>query len=159
MGIPDHLTFLLRNLYAGQEATVRNKHGTKDWFQIGKGLHQDCILPSCLFKLYTEYIIRNAGLDEAQAEIKIAGRNINNFRYTDNTNLLAESKEELKCLFMKVKEESEKAGLKLNIQKTKVMPSCPITSCQIDGKTMETASDFTLLDSKIIADGDCICEI
>ena len=115
MGIPDHLTCLLRNLYAGQEATVRIGHGTTDWFQIGKGVHQDCILSPCLFNLYAEYIMRNAGLDDAQAGIKIAGRNINNLRYTDDTTLMAESKEEIKSLLMKVKEESQKVGLKLSI--------------------------------------------
>ena len=117
MGIPDHLTGLLRNLYAGQEATVRTGHGTTDWFQIGKGVCQGCILPPCLFNLYAEYIMRNARLDEAQAGIKIAGRNINNFRYADDTTFMAESEEELKSLLMKVKEESENVGLKLNIQK------------------------------------------
>ena len=124
----DHLTCLLRNLYAGQEATVRTGHGTTDWFQIGKGICQGCILSPCFFNLYAKYIIRNAGLDEAQAGIKIAGRNINNLRYSDDTTLMAESKEELKSLLMKVKEESEKIGLKLNIQKTKIMASGPITS-------------------------------
>ena len=133
MGIPDHLTCLLRNLYAGQKATVRTGHETMDWFQIGKGVCQGCILSPCLFNLHTEYIMRNAGLDEAQAGIKIAGRNINNLRYTDNITFMAES-EELKSLLMKVKEESEKIGLKLNIQKTKFMASGPITSWQIDGK-------------------------
>ena len=128
MGIPDHLTCLLRNLYAGQEATVRTRHETTDWFQIGKGVCQGCILSPSLFNLYAEYITRNAGLDEAQAGIKIAGRNINNLRYADDTTLLAESEEELKSLLMKVKAESEKVGLKLNIQKTKVMASGPITS-------------------------------
>ena len=127
MGIPDHLTRLLRNLYAGQEAIVRTRHGTTDWFQIGKGVRQGCILSPCLFDLYAEYIMKNPGLDEAQAGIKIAGRNINNLRYTDNTTLMAES-EELKRLLMKVKEESEKVGFKLNIQKTKIMSSGPITS-------------------------------
>ena len=136
MGIPDHLTCLLRNLYAGQEATVRTGHGTTDWFQIGKGVHQGCILSPCLFNLYAEYIMRNAGLEETQAEIKIAGRNINNLRYADDTTLMAES-EELKSLLMKVKEESEKAGLNLNIQKTKFMASSSITSWQIDEETME----------------------
>ena len=126
MGIPDHLTCLLRNLYAGQEATVRTGHGTKDWFKIGKGVHQGCILSPCLFNLYAEYILWNARLDEAQAGIKIAGRNINNLRYADAT-LMAESKEELKSLLMKLKEESEKADLKLNIQKTKIMASGPTT--------------------------------
>ena len=138
MGIPDHLTCFLRNPYSGQEATVRTGHRTRDWFQIGKGVHQGCILSPCLFNLYAEYIMRNAGLDEAQAEIKIAGRNINNFRYADDTTLMAESEEELKSLLMKVKEES-KVGLKLNIQKTKIMASSPITSWQMDG---ETVADF-----------------
>ena len=142
MGIPDHLTCLLRNLYAGQEATVRIEHGTTDWFQIGKGVHQGCIWSPCLFNLYAEYIMRNAGLDETQAGSKIAGRNINNLRYADDTTLMAESEEELKSLLMKVKEENEKVGLKLNIQKTKIMASGPITSWQIDGETVETASDF-----------------
>uniref|UniRef100_A0AC11DJH8 Uncharacterized protein n=3 Tax=Ovis aries TaxID=9940 RepID=A0AC11DJH8_SHEEP len=128
MGIPDHLTCLLRNLYAGQEATVRTGHGTTDWFQIGKGVHQGCILSLCLFNLYAEYIMRNAGLEEAQAGIKIAGRNISNLRYADDTTLMAESEEELKSLLLKVKEESEKVGLKLNIQKMKIMVSGPITS-------------------------------
>src|SRR5574341_907717 len=128
MGIPDHLTCFLRNQYAGQEATVRTGHGTTDWFRIGKGVHQGCMLSLCLFNLYAEYIMRNAGLEEAQAGIKIAGRNINNLRYVDDITLMAESKEELKRLLMKVKEESEKAGLKLNIQNTKIMASGPITS-------------------------------
>ena len=143
MGIPDHPTGLLRNLYAGQEATVRMGHGTTDWLQIGKEVCQGCILSLCLFNLYAEYIIRNAGLDEAQVGIKIASRNINNLRYADDTTLMAES-EELKSLLMKVKEESEKVGLKLNIQKTKIMASSPITSWQIDGETMETVTDFIL---------------
>ena len=125
MGIPDHLTCLLRNLYTGQEAAVRTGHGTTDWFQIGKGVHQGCILSPCLFNFYTEYIMRNAGLEEAQAEIQIAGRNINNLRYADDTTLMAESEEELKSL-LKVKEKSEKVGLKLNIQKTKIMASGPM---------------------------------
>ena len=142
MGILDHLACLLRNLYADQEATVRTGHGTTDWFQIGKGVRQGCILPPCLFNLHAEYIMRNTGLDEAQAGIKIAGRNINNLRYADDTTFMAEIKEELKSLLMKVKEESEKVGLKLNIQKTKIMASDPITSCQIDGDTMETVTDF-----------------
>ena len=133
MGISDHLTCLLRNLYAGQEATVRTGHGTTQWFQIGKGVRQGCILSPCLFNLHAEYIMRNAGLDEAQAGIKIAGRNINNLRYTDDTTLMAESEEELKSLLMKVKEESEKVGLKLNIQKTKIMASGPITLLQEGG--------------------------
>ena len=135
MGIPDHLTCFLRNLYAGQEATIRTECGTT-WFQIGKGVLQGCILSPCLFYLYAEYINRNAGLDEAQAGIKIAGRTINNLRYTDDTTLMAESEEELKSLLMKVKEESEKVGLKLNIQKTKNRASGPITSWQIDGETV-----------------------
>ena len=158
MGIPDHLTCPLRNLYAGQEATVRTGHGTKDWFQIGKGVRQGCISSPCLFNLYAEYIMRNAGLDEAQAGIKISGRNINNLRYADDTTLMAESKE-LKSLLMKVKEESENVGLKLNIQKTKIMASCPITSWQIDGETVETVTDFILGGSKTTADGDCSHEI
>ena len=133
MGIQDHLTVLLGNLYACQEATVRTGHGTMDWFKIGKGVHQDYILSPCLFNLYAEYIMRNAGLDEAQAGIKIVRRNISNFRYAGDTTLMAESKEELKSLLMKVKEESGKVGLKLNIQKTKIMASGPITSWQIDG--------------------------
>ena len=149
-----HLTFLLRNLYAGQEATVRTGHGTTYWFQMGKGIRQGGILLPCLFNLYAEYIMRNARLDEAQTGIKIAGRNINNFRYADDTTLMAVSKEELKSLLMKVKEESEKVGLKLNIQKTKIMASGPITSWQIDGGTLETVSDFILGGSKITADGD-----
>ena len=143
MGIPDHLTCLLRNLYAGQEAAVRTEHGT-DWFQIGKGVRQGCTLSPCLFNLYAEYILQNARLDEAQAGIKIAGRNINHLGYTDDTTLMAESEEELKSLLMKVKEESEKVGLKLNIQKTKVMAFGPITSWQIDGETMETVTDYFL---------------
>ena len=142
MGIPDHLTCLLRNLYAGQEATVRTGHGTTDWFQVGKGVRQGYILSPCLFNLYTEYIMRNTGLEEAQARIKIAGRNNNNLRCVDDTTLMAESEEELKSLLMKMKVESEKVGFKLNIQKTKIMASGPITSWQIDGETMETARDF-----------------
>uniref|UniRef100_A0A8C0AJH5 RNA-directed DNA polymerase n=1 Tax=Bos mutus grunniens TaxID=30521 RepID=A0A8C0AJH5_BOSMU len=156
MGIPDHLTCLLRNLYAGQEATVRTGHGTTDWFQIGKGVHQGYILSPCLFNLYAEYIMRNTGLEEAQPGIKIARRNINNLRHADDTTLMAESEEELKSLLMKVKEESENVGLKLNIQKTKIMASGPITSWQIDG---ETVSDFILGGSKITADGNCSHEI
>ena len=142
MGIPEHLTCLLKNLYAGQEATVRTGHGTTDWFQIGKGVRQGCILSPCLFNLYSEYIMRNDGLDDAQAGIKTARRNINNLIYTDDTILMAESEEELKSLLMKVKEESEKVGLKLNIQKTKVMASGAITSWEIDGETVETESDY-----------------
>ena len=133
MGISDHLTYFLRNLYAGQEAIVRSGHGTTDWFQIGKGVCQGYILSPCLFNFYAEYIMRNAGLEETQAGIKIAGRNINNLRYADDTTLMAETEEELKSLLMKVKEESEKVGLKLNIQKTKIMASGPITSWQTDG--------------------------
>ena len=140
MGIPGHLTCLLRNLYAGQEATVRTGHGTTVWFQIGKGVCQGCILLPCLFNLHAEYIMRNAGLHEAQAGIKISKRNINKLRYADDTTLMAESEEELKSLLMK--EESEKAGLKLNIQKTKIMASSPITSWQIDGETVETVADL-----------------
>ena len=144
MGIPDHLTCLLRNLYAGQEATVRTGHGTTDWFQIGEGVRQGCILPPGLFNLYEEYIMRNAGLDEAQTGIKIAGRNINNFIFMGDTTLMAESEEELKSLLMKVKGESEKVGLKLTIQKTKIMASAPITSWQIDEETMEIVADYFL---------------
>ena len=143
MGIPNHLTCLLRNLYPGQETTVRTGHGTTDWFQIGKGVCQACILSSCLFNLYAEYIRRNAGLEEAQAGIKIARRNINNLRYVDDNTLIAESEEEVKSLLMNVKEESEKVGLKLNIQKT-IMASGLITSWEIDGETVETVSDFVL---------------
>ena len=157
MGIPDHLTCLLRNLYAGQEATVKTGYGTTDWFQTGKGVRQGCILSPCLFNLHAEYITRNAGLDEAQAGIKIAGRNINNLRYADDTIFMAES-EELKSLLRKVEEGSEKVGLKLNIQKTKIMASGPITSWQIDGETMETERLY-FLGSKITADGDCSHEI
>ena len=144
MEIPDDLTCLLRNLYVGQEATVRTGHGTTDWFKIRKGVCQGCILSPCLFNLYAEYIMRNARLDEAQAGIKMAGRNINNFRYADDTTLMAESEEELKSLLMKVKEESEKVGLKLNIQKTKIMASSPINSWQIDGESIGTVTDFIL---------------
>ena len=153
MGIPDHLTCLLRNLYAGQEATVRTGHGTTDWFQIGKGVDQGCILSPCLFNLYAEYIMRNAGLEEAQAGIKIAGRNINNLKHADDTT------QELKSLLMKVKEESGKVGLKLNIQKTKIVASGPITSWEIDGERVETMSDFIFLGSKITEDCDCSHEI
>ena len=155
MGIPDHLTCLLRNLYAGQEAIVRTGHGTTDWFQIGKGVHQGCILSPCLFNLYAEYIMRNAWLDEARTGIKITRRNINNLRYADNTTFMAESEEKLKSLLMKVKEESEKVGLKLNIQKTKIMASSPITSREIDGETVGTVADFILGSPKITADGEC----
>ena len=156
MGIPDHLMCLLRNLYAGQEATVRTGHGTTDWFQIGKGVCQGSMLSPCLFNLYAEYIVRNARLEEAQAGIKIAGRNISNLRYADDTTLMAESEEELKSLLMKVKEESKNVGLKLNIQKTKIMASGPTTSLQIDG---EIVSDFIWGGSKITADGNCSHEI
>ena len=149
MGIPEHLTCLLRNLHAGQEATVRTGHGTTDWFQIGKGVRQGCILSPYLFNLYAEYIMRNAGLEAAQAGIRIAGRNINNLRYADDTTLKAESEEELKSLLMKVKVESETVGLKLNIQKMKIMVSGPITSWEIDGETVETVSDFIFLGFKI----------
>ena len=138
MGTTDHLTCLLRNLYAGQETTVRTGHGTTDWFQIGKGVCQGCILSPCLFNFYAEYIMRNAVLEEAQAGIKTAGRNINKLRYADDTTLMAESEEELNSLLMKLKEESEKVGLKLNIHKTKIMASGPITSWHIDGERVET---------------------
>ena len=141
MGIPDHLICLLRNLYAGQ---VRTGHGRKNWFQIGKGVHQSCILSLCLFNFYAEYIMRNAGLDEAQAGIKIVGRNISNLKYADDITLMAESEEELKSPLMKMKEKSEKVGLKFNIQKTKIMASGPITSWQIDGETVKTMLDFIL---------------
>ena len=144
MGIPDHLTCLLRILYSGQDATVRTGHGITDWFQIRKGVRQGCILSPCLFNLYAEYIMRNAALEEAQAGLKIARRNINNLRYADDTTLMAESEEVLKSLSMKVKEESEKVGLKLNIQKTKIMASGSITSWQRDVETMKTVTDFIL---------------
>ena len=156
MGLPNHLTCLLRNLYAGQEATVKTGCGTTDWFQIGKEVCQGYILSPCLFNIYAEYIMRNAGLDEAQVGIKIAGRNINNLRYTDDTTLMADSEEKLNSLLMKVIEEREKVNLKLNIQKIKIMASGPITSWQIDG---ETVADFIFLGSKITADGDCSHEI
>ena len=159
MGIPGHLTCLLRNLYASQEATVRTGHGPTDWFQVGKGVRQGCILSPCLYNLYAEYVMRNAGLEEAQAGIKIAGRNINNLRYADDTTLMAESEEELKSLLMKVKEESEKVGLKLNIQKTKILASGPITSWEIDGEPVETMADFIFWGSKTTADGNCSHEI
>ena len=159
MGIPDHLTCLLRNLYTGQEALVRTGHGTTDWLQIGKGVHQGCILSPCLLNFYAEYIMRNAGLEEAQAGIKIARRTINNLRYADDTTLMADSEEELKSLLMKVKEESKKVSLKLNIQKTKIMASGPIPSWEIDGETVETVSDLYFLGSKITADGDCSHEL
>ena len=159
IGIPDHLNGLLRNLYAGQEATVRTGHGTTDWFQIGKVEHHDCMLSLCLFNFCAEYIVRNARLDEAQAGIKIARRNSNNLRYANDTTLKAESEEELKSRWMKVKEESETAGLKLNTQKPKVMASGSIISWQIAEQTMETVRDFIFSGSKITADGDCSHEI
>ena len=159
MGIPDLLTCLLKNLYAGQEATVRTGHETTDWFQIGKGVRQGCILSPGLFNFYAEYIMRNAELEETQAGIKIAGRNINNLRYADDITLMAESEEELKSLLMKVKVQSEKISLKLNIQKTRIMASSPITSWEIDGETVETVSDLIFLGSKITADGDFSHEI
>ena len=155
MGMPHHLTCLLINLCTGQEATVRTGHGKTDWFQIGKGVCQGCTLSPCLFNSYAEYPMRNAGLEEAQAGIKIARRSINNLRYADVTTLMEESEEELKSLLMQVEEESEKGGLKLNIQKTKIMASGPITSWEIDGETVETVSDVIFGDSKITADGDC----
>ena len=157
MGIPDYLTCLFENLRVGQEATVRTEHGTTDWFQIRKGVRKGCILSPCLFNLYAEYIMRNTGQDEAQAGIKISGRNINNRRYAGDTTLITES-EDLKSLLMKVKEESEKVGFKLNIQKSKIMASGPITSWQIDGEAVETVTDF-ILGSKITADDDCSHEI
>ena len=159
MGIPEHLICLLRTLYAGQETTVRTGHGKTDWFQIGKGVHQGCILSPCLFNLYAEYIMRNAGLERAQAGIKIARRNINNLRYADNTIHMAESEEKLKSHLMKVKEESDKVGLKLNIQKTKIMASGPTISWQIDKETVETVADFILGGLQITAYGDCSHEI
>ena len=159
MGIPGHLTCLLRNLYSGEETIVRIRDGTMDWFKIGKGVRQGCILSPCLFNFYAEYIMQNVRPDEAQTGIMIAGKNINNLRYADDTTLMAESKKELKSLLMKVREESEKAGLKLNIQKTKIMASGPITLWQIDEETMETVIDFILGGSKITADGDCSHEI
>ena len=159
MEIPDYLTCLLSKLYAGQEAAVRTRNETTDWFHTGKGVHQGCILSPCLFNLYAEYIMRNAGLNEVQAGIRIAVRNINNLRYTDDTTLMAENEENLKSLLMNMKEESEKVALKLNIQKTKIMASGSITSWQIDGETVETVTDFILGGSKITAYGDCSHEI
>ena len=155
VGLPDHLTCLLGNMYAGGQEAIEQD---MELFQIGKGVHQGCILALCLFNLYAEYTMRNAGLDEAQTGIKTAGRNISNLRYADDTTLMQES-EELKSLLMKVKEESEKVGLKLNIQKRKIMASGPITSWQTDGETMETVTDFIILGSKIVADSDCSHEI
>ena len=154
MGIPDHLSCLLKNLYAGQEATVRTGHGTTDWFKTGKGICQGHMLSPCLFNLHAEYIMQNARLGEVQAGIKIPRKNINNLRYADDTTFMAENKEDLKSLLMKVKEESEKVGLKLNIQETKIMASGPITSCQIDEEMMETVTDFIFLGSKITVDSD-----
>ena len=154
MEIPEHMTSLLKNLYAGQEATVRTGHETTNWFQIGKGVHLGCILSPCLFNLYAEYIMRNARLDEAQTEIKIAGRNINNLRYADDTTLMTESKEEPKSLLMKAKEENEKAGLKLNIQKTKIIASDAIILWQLEGEKVEAVTDFILGGSKVTAGGD-----
>ena len=159
MGIPDHLICFLRNLYVSQDATVRIGHGTTDWFQIGKEVHQSCIFSLCLFNLYAEYIIRNAELYEAQAGSKIQEEISRNLRYVNETTLMAESEKELKSLLMKVKEESEKIGLKLSIQKMKIMASNPITSWQIDGKITETVTDLIFLDSKITADGDYSHEI
>ena len=155
MGIPDHLTCLLRNLYAGQEATVRTEQGTADWFQIGKGVRQGCIMSPCQFNLYAEYIMQNARLDEAQAGIKVVGEISNNLRYADDSMLMAESEEELNSLLMKVKEESEKAGLKLNIQKTKIMATGPIISWEKDWTTMETVTDFIILGYRITAVDAC----
>ena len=154
MEIPDHLTCLLRNLYAGQEATVRTGHGTTDWFQIRKGVRQGCSLSPCSFNFYAEYIMRKAGLDEARAGIKIIRRNINNLKYAGNTTRMAESKEELKSLLMKVKEESEKAGIKQHSE-MKIKASGPITSRQTDGETMEIVRDLIFLSSKITADDEC----
>ena len=159
MGIPDHLICLLRKLYAGQEAIVSTGHGTVDWFQIGERVDEGCILSPCLFNLYAEHIMQNAGLEEAQAGINTAGRYINNLRYADDTTLMAEIKEELKSLLTNVKKESEKAGLNLNIQKTEIMASSPITSWQIDGEPTQTVTDFIFLGSKITADGNNSHEI
>ena len=158
-GIPVHLTCLLRNLYAGEEATVRTRHGTTEWFKIGRGVHQGCILSLCLFNFCAEYIMQNATLDESQVGIKIAWRNINSVRYADDTTLVAKSKKELKSLLMNMKEESEKAGLKLNIPKNEDHGIWSHHFMQIDGVTMETVTDFIFLDSKIIADGNCSHEI
>ncbi|CAH2296256.1 Hypothetical predicted protein [Pelobates cultripes] len=155
MGVPDHLITLLRNLYVDQEATVRTKHGTTEWFKIGKGVQQGCMLSPYLFNLYVEYMIHKAGLDESKAGINIAGRNINNLRYADDTTLVAESKEELKDLLMRVKEENAKAGLLLNVKKTKIMANSNLSSWQIDGEEVEAVTDFIFLGSKISSDGDC----
>ena len=159
MEIPNQLTYLLRNLYAGQEITVRTGHGTTDWFQIGKGVHQACVFSPCLFNLYEEYSMRNAGLDEAQARIKIAWRNINNLRYANDTTLMAESEKELKSLLMTVKEESEKVGLNSTFRKLRSWHLVPSLHWEIDGKTTETVTDFIFLGSKITADGDCSHEL
>ena len=159
MGIPEHLSCLLRNLYAGQEATVKTLYITTDWFKIEKGIRQGCLLSPCLFNLYAEHIMRNARLDELQAGIKIGERNINNLRYADDTTLMAESEEELKNLLMRVKEESEKTGLKLNIKKTKIMATVSITSWQIEGEKVEIVTDFLFLGSKITAESDCSHEV
>ena len=158
-GNTNHLICLLRDLYAVRKQQLELDMEQLDWFQIGKGVHQGCVLPPCLFNLYAEYIMRNARLDEEQARIKIAGRNIKNLRYADNITLTTESEEKLKSLLMNMKEESEKVGLKLNIQKTKIMASGPITSWQIDGETVEIVADFIFLGSKITGDGDCSHEI
>ena len=158
MWIPDHLTCLLRNVYTGQEARVKTGHGTLDCFQIGEGVWQDCLLSLCLFNVYVEYTMWNAGLDESQAGNKIADRNTSNLRYADNTTLMPESEEELKSLLLRVKEESEKAGLKLNFQKTKIMAFNPTTSWQIDREKVEAVTDFPFLDSKITVDSDCSCK-
>ena len=158
-GIPDHLTCLLRNLYAGREATVKTRHGTTDWFQVGKGVCQGCILSPCLFNLHAEYIMRNAGPDQAQAGTKTVRRNISNLRYADDTTLMAESEEELKSLLMKVKEKGEKVGLKLNIQKSKIMAPGPITPWQTDGERTETVTDFIFLGSRITAHGTVAMKI
>ena len=159
MGIPDHLTCLLRNLYAGQEAIVRARYGTIDWLEIGKGVYQGCILSPWIFNFFAEYIMSNAEQDEVQAGIEIARGNINNLIYANDITLMAESEEELKSLLMKVKTESEKASFKFNIQKTKIMASSPPTSWEIDGETVETVADFIFLGSKITADGDCSHDI
>ena len=155
MVIPDHLSCLLRNLYAGQEATVKTGHETTDWFQIRKGVHQGCILSPCLFNLYAEYIMKNSGLEEAQGGINTARRNIDNLRYADDTTFMAASEEELKSLLMKVKEKSEKVDIKLNIQNIKIMVSSPITSWQIDGGKVEAVTSFIFSRSKITVDCDC----
>ena len=159
MGIPDHLTCLLKNLYTGQEATVRTRHGTMDWFQVGKGVQEGCILSSCLFNFCADYIIGNAGLDETQAGIKSAGRNINNLRYTNETTVMGESEEELKSLLMKLKEESEKLAQNSTFKKLRSFSPSPITSWQLDGETMEPVTDFIFLSSKITADCYCSHEI